>query len=93
MYCEIAEKADQLLQAEVKTRMVEAVAQCKQIEQVLIEFANADSIDDKLDCHDKFLKALHDYFKVKNEAETKVFYNTYQVHQVDADHHKIVARD
>lgn len=71
----IAEKANELLIEKIqeldafKTPLiVEAIGNDNgELASVLIEFAKADTQDDKLYCHDKFLKALHAYFKIDAE--------------------------
>lgn len=58
--------------------------------KVLIEFAKADNIDDKLWCHTKFIDALNKYFKL--DAEEELFNEAYEVIQVAVDDFKVVER-
>lgn len=60
---------------------------------VLIKFAKATSIDDKLWCHDMFLSALAKYFKLEDDAENSLIAEVGYYTRTDVDDDEFVPHD
>lgn len=60
---------------------------------VLIEFAKASSIDDKLICHEKFIDALKKYFSLEVEAEKSLIAERGYTVQTAVDDFEFIPHD